>query len=103
MRSLGLNRGWDGIESLHIPTYTKIYHIPKIPNKGNTKSHDQCGVGCQIFLEIQNPWGKEMERSGLRFEHFCLKIFKNCRAKKSFFCLLIFPYKTWWKPRFLMD
>ena len=24
------------------------------------------------FLEIQNPWGKVMERSGLRFEHFCL-------------------------------
>ena len=31
-------------------------------------------VGCPIFLEIQNPWGKVMERSGLRYEHFCLKI-----------------------------
>ena len=31
-------------------------------------------VGCQIFLEIQNPWAKVMERSGLRYEHFCLKI-----------------------------
>ena len=31
-------------------------------------------VGCPIFLEIQNPWGKVMERSGLRFEHFCLKV-----------------------------
>ena len=38
-----------------------------------------------MFLEIQNPWGKVMERSGLIFEHFCLKIVKNCRAKKSFF------------------
>ena len=28
-------------------------------------------VGCQIFLEIRNPWGKVMERSGLTFEHFC--------------------------------
>ena len=28
-------------------------------------------VGCPIFLEIQNPWGKVMERSGLRFENFC--------------------------------
>ena len=28
-------------------------------------------VRCPIFLEIQNPWGKVMERSGLRFEHFC--------------------------------
>ena len=31
-------------------------------------------VGCPIFLEIQNPWGKVMERSGFRYEHFCLKI-----------------------------
>ena len=31
-------------------------------------------VGCPIFLEIRNPWGKVMERSGLRYEHFCLKI-----------------------------
>ena len=59
-------------------------------------------VRCPIFLEIQNSWGKVMEISGLRFEHFRLKIVKNRRAKKSFF-LLILPYKTWWKPRFLMD
>ena len=31
-------------------------------------------VGCQIFLEILNPWGKVMERSGLTFEHFCLEV-----------------------------
>ena len=31
-------------------------------------------VGCPIFLEILNPWGKVMERSGLTFEHFCLKM-----------------------------
>ena len=31
-------------------------------------------VGCPIFLEIPNPWGKVMERSGLRFEHFCLEV-----------------------------
>ena len=31
-------------------------------------------VGYPIFLEIRNPWGKVMERSGLRYEHFCLKI-----------------------------
>ena len=42
-------------------------------------------VGCPIFLEIRNPWGKVMERSGLRYEHFCLKIVKNCRKKKVFF------------------
>ena len=42
-------------------------------------------VGCPIFLEFRNPWGKVMERSGLRYEHFCLKIFLNHRAKKVFF------------------
>ena len=31
-------------------------------------------VGFPIFLEIWNPWGKVMERSGLRFEHYCLKV-----------------------------
>ena len=43
-------------------------------------------VGCPTFLEIQNPWGKVIERSGLIFEHLCLKIVKNrCRKKKFFF------------------
>ena len=27
-------------------------------------------VGCPKFLEIRNPWGKVMVRSGLRFENF---------------------------------
>ena len=39
-------------------------------------------VGCPIFLEIRNPWGKAMERNGLRFEHFYLKVSKK---KVSFF------------------
>ena len=42
-------------------------------------------VGCPIFSEIQNPWGKVRKRSGLTFEHFCLIIVKNRRAKKKFF------------------
>ena len=42
-------------------------------------------VGCPIFLEIRNPWRKVMERSGLTFEHFCLEVVYNCRAKKSLF------------------
>ena len=42
-------------------------------------------VGCPIFLEIQNPWGKVMERSGLTFEHFRLEVVQNRRAKKSLF------------------
>ena len=31
-------------------------------------------IGCQIFLEIRNPWGKVVERSGPTFEHFCLEV-----------------------------
>ena len=31
-------------------------------------------VGCPIFLEIRNPYGKVMERSGLRFEKFSLEV-----------------------------
>ena len=26
------------------------------------------------ILEIRNPWGKVVERSGLTFEHFCLEV-----------------------------
>ena len=42
-------------------------------------------VECPIFLEIRNPWGKVMERSGLRLEHFCLEVVLNCDAKKVCF------------------
>ena len=42
-------------------------------------------VGCPIFLQIRNPWGKVMERSGLRYEDFCLKNVENRVTKKSFF------------------
>ena len=31
-------------------------------------------VGCPIVLENRNPWGKVMERSDLRLEHFCLEV-----------------------------
>ena len=32
-------------------------------------------VGCPKFLEIWNPWGKVLERSGFRIEHFCWEVF----------------------------
>ena len=51
-------------------------------------------VRCPIFLEIRNPSGKVMERSGLIFEHFCLKVVKNRRAKKSFFSLTFFTFEV---------
>ena len=41
-------------------------------------------VRCPIFLKIRNPWGKVMERSGLRYEHFCLKLSKIAAQKKVF-------------------
>ena len=42
-------------------------------------------VGCQIFLEVRNSWGKVMKRSGLTFEHFSLEVVYNRRPKKRFF------------------
>ena len=42
-------------------------------------------IGCPIFLEIWNPLGKVMERSGLRFEHFVWKWSKIAAHKKKFF------------------
>ena len=60
-------------------------------------------VGCPKFLEIWNPWGKVLVRNGLRIEHSCYEEVLNRRVKKNCFFLLIWPYKTWWKPRFPMD
>ena len=43
-------------------------------------------VGCPIFWEIRNPWGKVIERSGLTFEHFLFGSgLKSPRKKKFFF------------------
>ena len=39
-------------------------------------------VGCPIFLEIRNPWGKVMKRSGLRFEIFVWKWSKITKQNK---------------------
>ena len=51
-------------------------------------------VGCPIFLEIRNPWGKVMERSGLRYEQFFLENYlkspRNFFIFFTFFCLLRF-------------
>ena len=38
-------------------------------------------VGCPIFLEIWNPWGKVMERSGLKFEIFFGEWYKIAKQK----------------------
>ena len=31
-------------------------------------------VGCPKLLEIRNPWGKVLEGSGLRIEHFSWEV-----------------------------
>ena len=54
--------------------YRLTFFLPPLPE-----------VGCPIFLEIRNPWGKVMERSGLRYEHFGLKLSKIAAQKKVFF------------------
>ena len=41
-------------------------------------------VGCPIFLEIRNSWGKVVGKSGLRCEHFSSKIGRRAN-KVSFF------------------
>ena len=41
-------------------------------------------VQCPKYLEIRNPWGKVMERSGLRFENFTNKGCKIAMQKKLF-------------------
>jgi hypothetical protein len=41
--------------------YRLLVFLPPLPD-----------VRCPIFLKILNPWGKVMERSGLRFCGFCL-------------------------------
>ena len=51
-------------------------------------------VGCPIFLEIQNPWGKVIKRSGLRYEHFCLKLSKIAAQKKVFFSLIFSTFEV---------
>ena len=56
-------------------------------------------VGCPIFLEIPNPFGKVVERISLIFFWKWSKI----AQKKKFFVWLTLPYKTWWKPRFPVD
>jgi hypothetical protein len=40
-------------------------------------------VKCPKILEIWNPWGKVMERSGLRLEHFFGNGLKLPREKKE--------------------
>jgi len=47
-------------------------------------------VGFPKNLEIRNPWGKVLERSGLRIEHFFLGSGLKSPRKKKFFFLLIF-------------
>ena len=48
-------------------------------------------VQCLNFLDIWNPWGKLIERSGLRFEFFfAQKLCKIAAAKKVFYRIFFF-------------
>ena len=42
---------------------------------------------CPNYLDFPNPWGKLMERSGIRFEHFA---HKRCKIAAIFFFLTNF-------------
>ena len=60
-------------------------------------------VNCPKIFEIRNPWGKAVEISGLRFEHFLFGTGLKLLPKKNNFFWLILSYKTCWKPRLPMD
>ena len=51
-------------------------------------------VGCPKFLKIQNPWGKVLERSGLRIELFCWDVVQHRRTKKVFFVVADFALQN---------
>ena len=42
-------------------------------------------VQCPIFLDFRNPWGKVIERGGLRFEFFAHKWCKIAVKKKVYY------------------
>ena len=44
-------------------------------------------VPWQNFLDIQNPWGKGLEKSGIRFENFT---HKGCKIDAHFFSFFFF-------------
>ena len=46
-------------------------------------------VQCPNILDIRNPWGKVMERNGLRFKFVAQKLCKIAAAKQVFFLLLL--------------
>ena len=58
-------------------------------------------VECPIFLEIRNPWGKSNGKKWSQIWTFLFGSGLNRQKKSSYFCLIL-PYKTRWKPRFLM-
>ena len=64
--------------------YRSMVFLPPLPE-----------VRCPLFFEIQNPWGKVMERNGLGYEPFCLKIVSKRCAKISFF---FFTFSTFEVP-----
>ena len=59
-------------------------------------------VGCPVFLEFRNPWGKVMERSGLRLEYFVWTFLSFCvfgdffhfSKKSGFGVFLVHPETT---------
>ena len=46
-------------------------------------------VGCLIFLEIRNPWGKIMKRRGLRIKKILLK---GVKLPRHFFFFFFFSF-----------
>ena len=53
-------------------------------------------VGYPKYLEIQSPWGKVMERSGLRFENFLIKGVKLQNKKVCFWANFALMSRIFW-------
>ena len=70
----------NGISTLKMKIYIKkctslgLIIFPPFPRLSFTMASVPAVLHNGISTLIQNPWGKVMERSGLRFEHFCLEV-----------------------------
>ena len=61
-QEVGAKRLLNGVFVRHTFSLPFMVFLPPLPE-----------VQCPKILDIRNPWGKLMDRSGLRFEHFSYK------------------------------
>ena len=72
--------------SLNVRVSVRVSVCSLLRNRLNVFLPPLPEIGCPILIEIRNPWGKVMKRSGLRFEHFFWKWGKHF-ATYTHFCI----------------